>query len=88
MGESLLMCLVHGTPRHAVVKWQSDPDDADPNTVRDWRPKESQKGADAEVSAAADGYGSDEEEMDADDDTAAAAAPRRGPKKSKKSKTT
>ena len=68
MGECLLMCLVHGTPRHAVVKWQPDPEDGDSNTVRDWRPKESQKGtadATAAAAAAADGYGSEEEEMDA-----------------------
>lgn len=84
MGESLLMCLLYGTPRHAVVKWQPDPADKDPNTVRDWRPKESQKGADAELSEAADGYGSDEEVMEDDDSAAAAAAPRRASKKPKK----
>ena len=88
MGESLLMCLLHGTPRHAVVKWQNDPDESDPNTVRDWRPKESQKGSDAQLagsaSSTADAYGSDEEEMDGDDDGAAAAPQRRGSKKARK----
>ena len=81
MGECLLMCLVHGTPRHAVVKWQPDPEDGDSNTVRDWRPKESQKGtadATAAAAAAADGYGSEEEEMDGDDDAATAPAAKRG----------
>eukprot|EP01047_Picozoa_sp_COSAG01_P061701 COSAG01_NODE_7743_length_3076_cov_2.001344_1_plen_88_part_00 len=29
-GECLLMCLLHGTPRHAVVHWQPDPHPEDP----------------------------------------------------------
>ena len=29
-GECLLMALLHGTPRHAVVKWQADPNPSDP----------------------------------------------------------